>query len=72
MPSLQQLENDVQRVVRLEDLLKLHQAAMRQVPHDLDLFYETLLAVLLAVGILLREGLDGVLELVFDFLDEVH
>lgn len=45
---------------------------MRQVPHDLDLFYETLLAVLLAVGILLREGLDGVLELVFDFLDEVH
>ena len=44
---------------------------MIQAPHDLNFLDQTLLAVSLAVGRFLREGLDGVACSIFQFLRQV-
>lgn len=45
---------------------------MGKMPHNLDLFNETLLAIFLTVGTLFGEGLDCVLEFAVDSLHQIH
>lgn len=56
-PSLQQLHHQVERVVRLEHFEQPHAVLVLQTAHDLDLLQQALLALVLTVGCLLREGL---------------
>jgi hypothetical protein len=71
LSSVQQFEDYVKRVIGFEDLRELHVVTVVEVAHDLDLFYEALLSVLLAVGGLFGKSLHGIFLLVLEALHEV-
>lgn len=71
LTSVQELENYVERVVRFEDLREFHVVIVVKVAHDFDLFYETLLTILLTVGCLFGKSLHRIFLFVFEALHEV-
>jgi len=71
LTALQQLENDVERVLTLEDLMEPHGVLVVQVPHDFDFLDQALLPLVLAVGGLLGECLDGIGDFIFKFFGQI-
>jgi hypothetical protein len=66
------LDDQVERVIALEDLIELHEAAVLEGPHNVDFVDETLAALELYSEGLLGEGLDGDLLPVLQAFSEVH
>jgi hypothetical protein len=56
LSSFQQLNAHINRVLRLIDLVELHQASVVEFSHYLDLVYQRFFPKFLTVGPLLRKG----------------
>lgn len=71
LTSFQEFHNDVERVIRLIDFEELHAVFVIEVSHYLYLLNEALLSLLLTVGGLFGEGLDGIVLAFLKFLCQV-
>jgi hypothetical protein len=72
LSTLKQFHHDIEGVVRLEDFMELHAAAVIECPHYFYFLYEALLSLVLTVSCFLREGLDGKVFPDLQFFSQIH
>jgi hypothetical protein len=71
LTSLEEFEDDVQRVFGLEDFVESHGVLMVEVSHDFDFLDQALLSFILTVGGFLGECFDSIRDFIFKFFGKI-
>jgi len=71
LPTFQELNAHIYRVLRLKDSMKFHQIFMVKLPHDFNLVDQRFFSFFLTVGALLRKSLNCIFFVVLVLYHQV-